>query len=482
VHLEFRDSTDHLNYHERRKSALMNKRKIFRHLVVDGVGGGGGTTPRGGAKQQNYATISEALEEAEDGDEIHVYPKADGSSYKERVVVDKNVHIKGMKNVFGEAEGAGLLDVVDADSAGGRGRSTTRKGSQSPKAAGRKSSKGRSSRERQLTGNSILDAAASQGVLKVEQQSTGKVLNDMVQNLKDEQRLDEAREERQAHEAMMKSKGEKVEKKYVVIEYSDSTEEEAVVRSCAQNVNLTNITVQHSGQNSLACLFVAFGTLTCQQVRCYSEGGDGVYVTQGGQMVAKQGCHFGPCKRNGLLVEGLCSKVDVVDCEIRGNSQCGVKAIGGAEVVLKRNRINANDLHGVSIGTKCPADLLQNAFEHNGEMHLFIKAKWFLVDKDMINVSNSDQDDAESCKVSSRLNTIKSTQTWSKGRRYERASEASVKKVLRARGAPRFRHRRATAGEDEIATPTHSTLHSPRFCRYSLHGTQAFMDVLATDD
>ena len=59
---------------------------------------------------------------------------------------------------------------------------------------------------------------------------------------------------------------------------------------------------------------------------------------------------------------------------------------------------------------------MQNAFEHNGDMHLYVDAPWFPKEKDMINISNVESDD--DFRVTSRLNTIKSTKTWSKGRRY----------------------------------------------------------------
>jgi len=42
-----------------------------------------------------FTTITDALEVAEDGDEIHVYAKADGSGYIERLVINKSVEIKG---------------------------------------------------------------------------------------------------------------------------------------------------------------------------------------------------------------------------------------------------------------------------------------------------------------------------------------------------------------------------------------------------
>ena len=401
VHLEFNDGKDHVNYHDRRKSLLKQQRQVFRHLVVDGEGKV--TTAGGGAR---YATISEALEEAEDGDEIHVYPKKDGGSYKERLVIEKSVVVKGMKNVYG---------------VGGGGRSSSGGGGEGEEPEG---GEGRARKE----SGSILDAVAGEGG-KV---STGKALGEMVQSLKDEGAKEEEDLKKREYDAVMKSKGKKVEKKHVLVEFYDVGEEEPVIRCCGKDVKLVNLTVQHKGPDNLACIFVGFGTLTCQQMRLYSEGGDGVYVTQGGALVAKQSCHFGPCKRNGVLVEGLCSGVDVSDCEIRGNKQCGVKVLGGAEVILKRNRINGNDLHGVSIGLKCPADLMQNSFENNKDTHLFINAKWFPKEKDMININNSESDD--DYRVASRLNTIKSTKTWSKGR------------------------------------------------RYSLHGTQAFMDVLGNDD
>ena len=49
-------------------------------------------------------------------------------------------------------------------------------------------------------------------------------------------------------------------------------------------------------------------------------------------------------------------------------------------------------------------------------MHLYVDAPWFPEEKDMINISNVESDDE--FRVTSRLNTIKSTKTWSKGRRY----------------------------------------------------------------
>ena len=82
---------------------------------------------------------------------------------------------------------------------------------------------------------------------------------------------------------------------------------------------------------------------------------------------------------------------------------------------MKKCRVNSSEGIGVRVGAKCPADLMQNAFEHN-EVHLFVDAPWFPAEKDMINISNAESDDE--FRVTSRLNTIKSTKTWSKGRRY----------------------------------------------------------------
>ena len=66
-----------------------------------------------------------------------------------------------------------------------------------------------------------------------------------------------------------------------MIEYHDRDEDNAVIRTCCNNVRLNNITVKHSGPDNFAAIFVSYGTLTCVQVKLYSEGGDGIYVTQG---------------------------------------------------------------------------------------------------------------------------------------------------------------------------------------------------------
>jgi hypothetical protein len=163
-------------------------------------------------------------------------------------------------------------------------------------------------------------------------------------------------------------------------------------------------------------------------VKVYSEGGDGIYVTQGSTLKCKQGCHLGPCRRNGVTAEGLCTSLEISDSEIRGNVQCGVKVLGGASLVMKKNRINSNDFHGVSIGKSCNVDLMQNSFEHNREMHLWVDSEWFPKDKEMVNVTNADTDDAH--KVTCRLNTIKSTKTWSKGRRYSLHGTQSFMEAL----------------------------------------------------
>ena len=182
----------------------------------------------------------------------------------------------------------------------------------------------------------------------------------MVTELHEEKLMDEEAEKRKEEEEIAKLQGKTVEKKYVCIEYYDSTENEPVFRSCGGNVRLVNVTVKHVGRESFAAIFVSFGTLHCNQVKVYSEGGDGVYVTQGSTLKCKQGCHFGPCKRNGIMAEGLCTNVEISDCELRGNVHCGLKVAGGASISMKKNRINSNDLHGVNIGAGCQADLMQN--------------------------------------------------------------------------------------------------------------------------
>ena len=68
------------------------------------------------------------------------------------------------------------------------------------------------------------------------------------------------------------------------------------------------------------------------------------------------------------------------------------------------------------------------SFEHNREMHLWIDAEWFPKDKEMVNVTNTETDDQH--RVTSRLNTIKSTKTWSKGRRYSLHGTQSFMEAL----------------------------------------------------
>jgi len=258
-----------------------------------------------------------------------------------------------------------------------------------------------------------------------------KLVGGIVKSLKAEAEEDKKIEKEKQLSDMYKSKGQKKSVAGVIVEFTDDESELPVIRCCARNVRLTNILVKHnnSGGNPLFCtVFVSFGMLHAQQLKVVSNAGNGVYVTQGGRLIARQGCTFGPCAKNGVLVEGLCSDVEIGDCELRGNGEGGIKATNRAEVTLQKNRINGN-LYGINIGGNCSADIMQNAFENNQNYHLLVNAKWFPFEEhDMINISNVEID--EDVSVSARLNTIKSTKTWQKGR------------------------------------------------KYSLHGTQAFMDVL----
>ena len=102
-HVEFRDSS-HENYHQLRKKSLMAKGK--RHKIWNVDGSSAAVT----GFANTYKTITQAVMAAEDGDEIHIFPKADGSSYKERLVINKNVILRGMKNTFkAEIEKKGTL-------------------------------------------------------------------------------------------------------------------------------------------------------------------------------------------------------------------------------------------------------------------------------------------------------------------------------------------------------------------------------------
>ncbi|GMH98240.1 hypothetical protein TrVE_jg14275 [Triparma verrucosa] len=385
-HVEYRDHSSHQNYHERRRSMVVGKKKKKRILNVDSKAGGLGNI---------YRTITGAILAAEDGDEIHVFPKADGGSYHERLLIDKNVLIKGMKNTF-------KAEVQRKD---GHSPKVTPK---SPKRGLQASSADLGAEEEVLGGDGLVEDD--------KHLSTLDIVEGMVDSMKLQAEEDKAFEKQKELENIAKVKGKKVEKKAVVIELKDTTEDLPVIRTCASKVCLQNITVKHSGHDTFAAIFASFGLLDCQQVKVFSEGGDGIYVTQGAQLSCRTNCHLGPCKRNGVLIEGLCSSGQIADCEIRGNIQCGVKTVSGSSIMMKKNRINSNEGSGVSIGHKCPADLMQNAFEHNGDMHLYVDAPWFPKEKDMINISNVESDD--DFRVTSRLNTIKSTKTWSKGRRY----------------------------------------------------------------
>ncbi|GMH65879.1 hypothetical protein TrLO_g8805 [Triparma laevis f. longispina] len=389
-HVEFRDHAEHQNYHERRKSMVVGKKKKKKILNVDSGAGGLGNI---------YRTIGGAILAAEDGDEIHVFPKADGSSYEERLVVDKNILIKGMKNTF-KVEAAARRDS---------GGMSPKHSPKSPK-RGVKSFGGEGGEDEGEGGDGGELEEDERGL------STLAIVEGMVDSMKHQKEEDEAFEKQKELENIAKVKGKKLEKKSVVIELKDYDDDLPVIRTCASLVRLQNITVKHGGKDTFAAIFASYGLLNCQQVKVFSEGGDGIYVTQGASLRCRTNCHLGPCKRNGVLIEGLCSSAEITDCEIRGNIQCGVKTVSGSSIMMKKNRINSNEGHGVSVGHKCPADLMQNAFEHNGDMHLYVDAPWFPKEKDMINISNVDSDDE--FRVTSRLNTIKSTKTWSKGRRY----------------------------------------------------------------
>ena len=356
-----------------------------------------------------FTTITEALNAANDGDEIHVYAKIDGSPYRERLVIEKSVMIKGCQRTASQDEAAH--------------RAAKSREQESPDGA--KEGLEKKNTEKQKSGQN------NKGELANKLMRASKLVGGLVQSLKDEAEEDKATEREKALSDMYKSKGQKIKTYGVIIEYADDECEEPIIRCCAKNVRLVNMLVKHSNSasNSLFCgIFVSFGTLRAQQLKVTSNAGDGVYVTQGGRLVAKQGCTFGPCAKNGVLVEGLCSDVEIVDCELRGNGGSGIRALNRAEIMLQKNRINSN-VFGIHIGNNCPADIMQNAFENNKNYHLFVNAPWFPVEEhDMINISNVELEDDVS--VSARLNTIKSTKTWKKGR------------------------------------------------KYSLHGTQAFMDVL----
>jgi len=61
-------------------------------------------------------------------------------------------------------------------------------------------------------------------------------------------------------------------------------------------------------------------------------------------------------------------------------------------------------------------------------LHLWVDAEWSPNDKEIVNISNTETDDEY--KVTSRLNTIKSTKTWSKGRRYSLHGTQSFMEAL----------------------------------------------------
>ena len=308
-HVEFRDNT-HENYHERRKRAIKSKGK--RHKIWNVDGSSAAVT----GFVNTYKTISDALMAAGDGDEIRIFPKKDGNSYKERLVVDKNVVIRGMKNTF-KAE----VEKKDSDIKLTPKASSRRLGSQLPM-GDHMDGKDEGSEE---------EKEEEEDAVEMKQLSTLDIVEGMAESLKKTAEEDKAFEEQKERERELRAKGKKVEKRHVVIEYHDVDEEHAVIRSCSSNVRLSNLTVKHSGPDNFAAIFVSYGNLACQQVKVYSEGGDGIYVTQGASLKCKPGCHLGPCKRNGVLVEGLCSVVDMNDSEVRGNVQCGVKVLSGGE-------------------------------------------------------------------------------------------------------------------------------------------------------
>ena len=399
VHTEYKDGVHADNYHEMRKKMLILKRSKKRVLHVDGsvVAEVDKSTLR---PPDWFKTIGEALEVAEEGDEIHVFPKADGSSYRERLVINKAVTIKGMTHTF-KAETRRKKIVNDLSP-----RSKTRSivDELSPRSKSRRIS---------ISKGQLNDSDSDEEG----EYSTLDIVDNMVTSLKNDKLAEEAADRQKKMDVIAKTKGEKIDKKVVCIEYFDEDNQFPVIRSCAVNVRLQNITVRHSGLgDTFAAIFASFGMLRCQQVKVCSDGGDGIYVSQGGRLRCSQGCFIGPCKRNGIKAEGLCTELDVTGSEVSRNTQCGVTVIQGASVNMKKCRINSNNLYGVSIGHGSPADLMQNSFEHNAEMHLFVDASWFPTDKLMINISNSEVDDGY--KVNSRLNTIKSTKTWSRGRRY----------------------------------------------------------------
>ena len=195
------------------------------------------------------------------------------------------------------------------------------------------------------------------------------------------------------------------------------------------------MTINHknSGGNGnalFACVFVSFGVLQAQQIKVSSNGGDGVLVSQGGRLVGRQGCTFGPCAKSGVVVDGLGSSAEIIDCELRSNGMCGMRVVNGSEVTVQKNRINGN-VYGLHVGNGSPADIIQNSFENNKSYHLFVQSSWFPVEEhDMVNISNTETEGNDDCSFSARLNIVKQTKTWTKGR------------------------------------------------KYSIHGTQAFMDIL----
>ena len=210
----YEDDDSAVAHHSNNDDRDKKKKTARGYMIVLNVDGSVGHTQR---DRDLYRTIQEAIDAAEDGDEIHIYPKPDGSSYKERVIIDKSVTLKGMKT--------SRVEAVLKSAA--RNKTILNKG-------------GKNSGAKKASG----------------------MLSNLMSDLRQDE-LDDAEDRREKDkEDVAKRKGKKLEKKEVVIAYHDIDEDEPVVRCCAKNLALINISVKHRGEETMAAVFVSFGEVT----------------------------------------------------------------------------------------------------------------------------------------------------------------------------------------------------------------------------
>ena len=222
-----------------------------------GGGGGGGGVPHVSDKdlgRKFFTTICDALRVARDGDEIHVYAKNDLQPYRERVVIDKSVVVKGCVRTVKEEEEElekerrerkkkekatktrdklKVMKMKEKEKIEEEGGEDDEKGEDRHQDGERERNYNEDEDEDKAkssptprSGKSLL---ASGSPLRTKLKAS-MVVSGMVQSLKTEAAEDRAAEKVKELSDMYRSQGKKVEHKSVVIEFNDDEGEEPVVR------------------------------------------------------------------------------------------------------------------------------------------------------------------------------------------------------------------------------------------------------------